>query len=264
MLFERGAQFSALLIAGLLGVGRVADGAHVRVTSKSTPEGTHVTVNGKPVQPGEWSDEQGHGRFETGSGSSRVSYSSSSGSARGWTSSTTSGKGKHCSSVSVKTTKRNGKDSVVTTTTSDKCDDETVEEPSWVRDAGKTEEDGGHGRRGHFQRFGGAGFVPDMMLKDLGYDSDSGRPGEARRSEKEQDREEKKKERGNKKKDWEKTVESDGKGVDEDFGHGMRGSAHASGDTSKERVTAKTRYHTDGSVSRSVSASATATSSSHS
>jgi hypothetical protein len=81
-----------------------------------------VTVNGKDVQPGDWTDKQGHGNFEMGHGSSRVSYSSSSGhsssssSTFGSSSTHAKGMGKHCSSVSVSTTQHDGEDPTVKTT----------------------------------------------------------------------------------------------------------------------------------------------------
>jgi hypothetical protein len=128
---------------------------------------------------------------------------------------------------------------------SDKCD-ETVKEPLWVQEAERR----ARRHHGHAKRFDGAGFLPDELLEDFGHGS--GFPGGARGRSKEEDA------------DWEKTVESDGKGIDKDFGHGMRGSAHGSGDNVKERVSAKSHRNADGSVTRSTSASATATSSSHS
>jgi hypothetical protein len=126
---------------------------------------------------------------------------------------------------------------------SDKCDDEDDwEEPAWARDAHNKAKTRGY----HSSRFG-ENLLPDELLKDFGEDSSAGSKARSRKEEID---------------DWEKKVESDGKGIDEDFGHGMHASAHGSGDKVKEKVTAKTHRNADGSVSRSVSASATATSSS--
>lgn len=129
---------------------------------------------------------------------------------------------------------------------SDECtDDDDWEEPTWAHDAHNKAK--AHAHHHHSSRLG-ENLLPNEVLKDLGEDRSAGSKSHTHKG----------------KGDWEKKVESDGKGIDEDFGNGMHASAHGSGDKVKEKVTAKTHRNADGSVTRSVRASATATSSSSS
>ena len=54
-------------------------GVSVRIESSTSPEGTTATVNGKRVEPGEWSDDAGKGTFRTDGHASHVEYASTSG-----------------------------------------------------------------------------------------------------------------------------------------------------------------------------------------